>query len=143
MSEPPSDPIADDPTASLGPPQITDSPWFWGYLFGVCALIGLTLAVPKFGERQAQIERSFQGRQRAAQNLNSVQPDIEMSTADNTLVSLKPLFVGVGVVSIFAWIMLWRTHQRHKAVWLAEQARLKQLPDAPSTEKDQTDELAV
>jgi len=43
-----------------------DSPWFWGLLFSVMALIGLGLIGPKFDVRQRQIEGRFLGRRQAA-----------------------------------------------------------------------------
>ena len=88
---------------------ITDSPWFWAYLFGTAALIALALAGPKFGSRQAQIEREFQGRQRAAQNLNGQQPDVEMSSVGRTLITLRPLFIGMAAITTVAWIVFWRS----------------------------------
>ena len=88
-------------------PAITDSPWFWAYLFGVAALVALALAGPKFGPRQAQIEREYQGRTRAAQNLNGVEPDLEMSTAERTLVTLRPLFVILAAVTMVGWGIFW------------------------------------
>ena len=83
----------------------TDSPWFWAYWFGVFALVALFLAGPKFRERQAQIEREFQGRTRAAQNLQGDEPDVEMSEAGQTEITLWPLFVGLGVITILSWIL--------------------------------------
>ncbi|HEX5106669.1 MAG TPA: hypothetical protein VFV87_22770 [Pirellulaceae bacterium] len=92
------------------PPRrpITDSPWFWAYLFAVAALVALALVGTKYGPRQAQIEREFQGRQRAAQNLNQQQPNVEMSTSERTLVTLQPLFVVLAGITIVAWIVFWR-----------------------------------
>ena len=89
---------------------ITDSPWFWAYLFGTAALVALALAGPKFNLRQAQIEREFQGRQRAAQDLNGQEPSVAMSAAGRTLITLRPLFVALAVITIVAWLVFWRTH---------------------------------
>ncbi|MEX2174400.1 MAG: hypothetical protein WD872_08560 [Pirellulaceae bacterium] len=91
--------------------SLTDSPWFWAYLFGLAALLALALAGPKFGSRQAQIEREYQGRTRAAQNLNAQQPNLEMSTADKTLVTLRPLFFGLAAITSVAWIVFWYTRR--------------------------------
>jgi hypothetical protein len=91
---------------------ISDSPWFWAYLFGTAALIALALAGPKFGPRQAQIEREYQGRTRAAQRLNGVEPNLEMSTAERTLVTLRPLFLGLAALTSTAWIVFWWTRRR-------------------------------
>ena len=89
---------------------ITDSPWFWAYLFATAALVGLALIGPKFAARQAQIEREYQGRQRATQVALGAEPNIEMSSAERTLVTLQPLFLGMAAVTIAAWIVFWRNH---------------------------------
>ena len=94
------------------PRPITDSPWFWVYLFGTAALIALALVSPKFGPRQAQIEREYQGRTRAAQNLNGENPDLTMSTAQRTLVTLRPLFIALAVITAAGWAVFWWTRQR-------------------------------
>ena len=95
---------------------IADSPWFWAYLFSTAALIALALAGHKYGPRQAQIEREFQGRQRAAQNLNGQQPSVELSTAERTLITLRPLFFALAAVTTVAWIVFWRkrVHQQRR-----------------------------
>ena len=46
--------------------RLTDSPWFWGMLFSLTALVGIGLIAPKFDRRQRQIEGRFLGRQQAA-----------------------------------------------------------------------------
>lgn len=43
----------------------TDSPWFWGLVFSVAALVSMALIAPKFDRRQRQIEGRFLGRQQA------------------------------------------------------------------------------
>jgi hypothetical protein len=96
----------------MSPPRtITDSPWFWVYLFGTAALIALALISPKFGPRQAQIEREYQGRTRAAQNLNGVEPDLAMSSAQQTLVTLQPLFLALAAITSLGWIIFWWTRR--------------------------------
>src|SRR6187397_3127970 len=100
--------------ASSGARPVTDSPWFWAYLFGTAALIALALAGAKYGQRQAQIEREFQGRQRAAQNLNGQEPDVALSSAQATLVSLRPLFLALAGITVIAWIVFWRQHRRRQ-----------------------------
>lgn len=101
-------------TSSAGSRPITDSPWFWAYLFGTAALIALALAGSKYGPRQAQIEREFQGRQRAAQNVQGQEPDVSLSTAERTLVSLRPLFLALAAITAIAWIAFWRQHRRRQ-----------------------------
>lgn len=86
---------------------LTDSPWFWAYLFGAAALVALFAANSKFGPRQAQIEREFQARTRAAQKMNGQEPTLELSTPERTLVTLQPLWIVLAVVTIVGWLLLW------------------------------------
>src|SRR4051812_26772560 len=87
---------------------ITDSPWFWAYLFATSALIALALMGPKYAARQAQIEREFQGRQRAAQSAGGEHPSGGLSSAEKTLITLRPLFLGMAAITIVAWFLFWR-----------------------------------
>ena len=96
-------------------PPITDSPWFWVYLFGVAALIFVTLEAPKFRQRQANIERKGQGRLRAAQSAAGQTPDAELSTPENTAVNLQPILIVVGAATAVAWVILWRQRWASKA----------------------------
>lgn len=95
---------------ATAPRRITDSPWFWAYLFGTAALIGLALVGPKYGPRQAAIEREFQGRQRAAQSLNRQTPNVEMSSLERMMITLRPLFLALAGVTMVAWLIFWWTH---------------------------------
>ena len=104
---------------------ITDSPWFWVYLFGTAALIALALLSPKYGSRQAQIEREFQGRQRALQNQHGQTPSIALSSPERTLISLRALYFGLAAITMGAWFVFWRTH-------LSRQGGLA-LPASPKT----------
>lgn len=114
-------------------PAITDSPWFWAYLFGVAALVALALAGPKYGPRQAQIEREYQGRTRAAQNLNGVEPDLEMSTAERTLVTLRPLFVILAIVTMVGWGLFWWQWRARAETRAAAASSTTSTPNASST----------
>lgn len=89
-------------------PPLSDSPWFWIYLFTTFALIVLTVMRPRVLERQAQIERKEQGRARAAARAAGQEPSAPLSTPQNTLITLGPLYVILGGIWIVAWIMLWR-----------------------------------
>lgn len=89
-----------------------DSPWFWAYWFGIFALVALFLAAPKFQARQADIEREFQGRTRAAQNLQGDEPDVELSAPGRTEITLWPLFAGLTAITVLSWLVYYRTRGR-------------------------------
>jgi hypothetical protein len=84
---------------------ITDSPWFWVCLFAAAALIGLAAISSKYAKRQAQIEREFQGRQRAAQNVQGQAPNVKLSTADETIIQLWPLVLAFTALIPIAWFI--------------------------------------
>src|SRR5262245_16190107 len=88
---------------------VIDSAWFWSYLLTTAALISMALVGPKFVARQAEVEREFQGRQRVAQNVQGQEPSGTLSTAEKTLISLRPLFFGLAAITTVAWIAFYRT----------------------------------
>jgi hypothetical protein len=90
----------------------TESPWFWAYLFGMFALVALSFASPKFAARQAQLEQQFQGHERAAQIRHGEEANIELSTPQNTIVTLWPLYVGLSAATVIAWVVFWWTRKR-------------------------------
>ena len=52
----------DTPTSAF---RLIDSPWLWGLMFSLMALVGLGLIRPKFDVRQSQIEGRFLGRRQS------------------------------------------------------------------------------
>ncbi|QDU96300.1 hypothetical protein [Lignipirellula cremea] len=92
--------------------SIVNSPWYWVYLFATAGIVALTLMGPKFSARQSQIERNYQGRMRANQRALGEEPRGELSTPENTIITLWPLYVVLIVVIAGAWVLLWRTHFR-------------------------------
>ena len=91
---------------------VTESPWFWAYLFGMFALVALSFAGPKFAARQAQLERQFQGRERALQIRSGEEPDIELSTPDETIITLWPLYAGLITTTAISWGVFWWTRRQ-------------------------------
>jgi hypothetical protein len=89
--------------------SITDSPWFWAYLFGVAALIGALLIALKYGPRQAQIEREYQGRERALEVRQGQPPQGQLSTPTRTVVPLRPLLAAIALATAGAWLLFWYT----------------------------------
>jgi hypothetical protein len=93
-------------------PQLSDSPWFWVYLFTTFALIVLMVMRPRVQERQAQIERKAQGRQRAMEQAAGQTPQTPLSTPEKTVIPLTPLFVVLGTAWVLSWFMLLRHFRR-------------------------------
>ena len=88
--------------------RLTDSPWFWGYIFSTAALIGLALAAPKYRLRQTQLERRFLARQEGGQTIKgSDGATIEQPTGNNLILRLGPLFLIVGSLLVVAWSRFW------------------------------------
>ncbi len=101
--------------ASSNRKSITDSPWYWVYLFCTVGAVALVLAGPKFAARQSQIERNYEARQVAAKhaaNESADHPGPALEQQTQTRVTLWPLFVTLGVVLSVAWFQLWRHHKR-------------------------------
>ena len=97
-------------------PPVTDSPWFWLVLFGTVGLAALTAISPKYGRRQAPIERKYQARQhmqfpseRAPEASESTPPvDLEYSSAGDTIVKLWPIRAVALVAIVIAAVALVR-----------------------------------
>ena len=102
------------PSTEMSRPPLTDSPWFWLYLFATAGLIGGALIQPKFNQRQTQIERQFQGRSRAEQQKAGQEPSVEMSQPGKNDWNLRPLFAVLACVAIVGWIVFWL--RRRKAI---------------------------
>lgn len=105
------------------PFRATDSPWFWGVLFSVMALVGMALIAPKYDVRQRQIEGRFLGRQqshiersRRAAGLEPV--DLAESAEDRDavapgrIVPLWTLATLAGIAAVGSGVMLAREFGR-------------------------------
>ena len=71
-----------DLPSNLSSPRasLTDSAWFWVMLFSCMSLLAMQLIDWKYNQRQAQLERQFQGREWAAQHGAQVQMNPQSST---------------------------------------------------------------
>ncbi|MBA2115103.1 hypothetical protein [Bremerella alba] len=87
---------------------ISDSPWFWLYLFATVALILLISFQGKLDIRQANIERQHQARQLAhpADEITNQTP-VAVSSPGDTLIGWNYLVVVLGVLVAVGWIRLW------------------------------------
>lgn len=108
-------------SASQAPrPPITDSPWFWLYLFGTAGIFAIMAQSVRYGDRQAQLDRQYQGRRHIREFPADQESAFEFSQADDKIRSLRPLYYVLGGVLIVGWIGLW---------W--QRYRLRPLPSEP------------
>jgi hypothetical protein len=123
-----------NPQSAIRNPQspLTDSPWFWVLAFSAMALGALLAIGPKYGGRQARLERQYQARERIlderagtsiAANGNDQAQTIEgqgqrrpFASADDTLIPLWPLAVILALVMIGSGVMLVRGRAGHGAL---------------------------
>ena len=99
-----------DPTPDR--PPLSDSPWFWAYLFATAALVAVLLVGPKYVQRQPQLERQFSARQRAGQTVVGPDGAVRLSTPERLIISLRPLYAILGLLLAAAWVGLW--YQRYR-----------------------------
>lgn len=97
-------------------PPITESPWYWVYVFSTACLVAIFLLGPKYSARQAQIERNFQGRERANELAGTGEAETEVtSTRDNTIIRLEPLQMLFAAAIVVAWCVIWWQRFRPQA----------------------------
>jgi uncharacterized membrane protein YhaH (DUF805 family) len=97
-------PVANVPTC----PKLTESIWFWVYLFSTAALIILFVMQSKISSRQNNEQRNFQARQQTYENV--ARPDNPTNVTQKTArtVTTTPLFIIMGITFAVSWIMLCR-----------------------------------
>ena len=88
-------------------PPLTDSPWFWAYLFCTGGLVALFLMSPRYNERQPQIERQMSARQAGGQAVSGESGPVRGSTDGDVLISLRPLYGILAILLSGAWFGLW------------------------------------
>ena len=100
--------------ASSNPRSITESPWYWAYLFCTGGLIALVVVGPRYAQRQTQIEQNGQKRQWAAQLVAGQSPSVSQSESDKLSIPLRPLFLVLGSLLAIAWIKLIGDHFKRR-----------------------------
>lgn len=102
--------MTEDPKPSKRDEPITDSPWFWTYIFATAGLIALALAAPKYYPRQTQLERQFLARQEGGQTVKGSDGEtISPPSEENLILSLGPLFLICAALLVIAWGRFWWT----------------------------------
>ena len=105
--------------------RLTDSPWFWGLMFSLMALVAIGLIAPKFDKRQRQVEGRFLGRQQSAierERRAAGLPPVDLAdtaqdrelVAPQRIVPLWTLAIAAGAAAAGSAMML-RREIRHNA----------------------------
>jgi ABC-type transporter Mla subunit MlaD len=111
-------------------PRLTESPWFWVYLFGTAALIAMFLIGRKADEVQAQRDANFAQRQHSL-DLQAREPSARDSDppppadeepAETRFVDFRPFYFLFGAVTVVAWVMLWVSYFRRRSASSDEEA---------------------
>jgi len=132
-----------NPASSSPTRSITESPWYWAYLFCTGGLIALVIVGPKYARRQTQIEQNGQKRQWAARVAAGQAETDSPPTRGEPSITLWPLFVVLGAVLAVAWIKLIRDHLKRRAesaeptgaASVAEQGGETRLVEGPPGER--------
>jgi hypothetical protein len=124
---------------------LTDSAWFWVLLFSLVGLLALVAMSPKYGRRQANIERQYQARERVAEKITAENnPDASariddldarrpyVATTSEKLIPIWPLAVLLALVSLVAAVMLVRSQRG----WGRLAAANSEQPDSQNVESD-------
>ena len=104
-----------EPTPSKLPPAkppITDSPWFWLFLFGVFGLAALAAIGPKYVRRQALIERQYYAREEIVRRQSESPEDRAASKAQpaeappgELLIPLRPLALLLSAILLVLFVV--------------------------------------
>ncbi|HRE99444.1 MAG TPA: hypothetical protein PLI18_02930 [Pirellulaceae bacterium] len=102
-------------------PPITDSPWFWAYLFASVGLALVWISAPTWIARQARLERRAAGTGSAyaesgastgvGDGSTAVDPSSDQASIERATSRLRTLIGLIAVVAIVAWIG-WRVGRR-------------------------------
>jgi cytoskeletal protein RodZ len=88
-------------------PPLSDSPWFWLYVFGTAGIVALLWMSPKFGARQSQLDRQFEGRRHIMSQPADVAAARPFSNPERRAGSLRPLYWIMLAALVAGWIALW------------------------------------
>jgi hypothetical protein len=123
---------AHNAASRVQPPPLTDSPWFWAYVFACGGLIALLLMGPKYTARQSQIDKKNERRLQVAQSRANGDlahvPITDDDSANNDLaaknanaastaepgISLAPLYIAMLILLSVAFFRFSRRQTWHQ-----------------------------
>ena len=97
-------------------PSITESPWFWAYVFASGGAVALLLATSRYQGRQEQIERQYLARQRAGQVVARRDMPLELPENGEKIIPIWPLGLVMAAILSVAWMVFWYQRRRLRSV---------------------------
>ncbi len=97
--------------------KLTESIWFWIYLFSTAGLISLVVIQGKFDTRQDLEEVNFRARMQTytgepeivnKQTITDTNSEDLQNTGDQQIVTLTPLYILFGLIFAVSWFILWK-----------------------------------
>ena len=97
--------------------KLTESIWFWIYLFSTAGLISLVVIQGKFDTRQDLEEVNFRARMQTytgepeivnKQTITDTNSEDLQNTGDQQIVTLTPLYIFFGLIFAVSWFILWK-----------------------------------
>lgn len=107
---------------------LTDSPWFWLYLFGTAGVLAIAAQSTRYGDRQSQHDRQFQGRQHIYRHAADEDAAAPFSTAADKVADLRPLYALLLTVIGAGWVGLGWQRFRERQLLQAESSRMANPP---------------
>lgn len=100
--------------------KLSESVWFWIYLFSTAGLISLVILQGKFDTRQDLEEINFRARMQTYEDdTDNSATDMPARTTDEftneQIVTLTPLYILFGLIFIVSWVVLWKQHILRKS----------------------------
>jgi hypothetical protein len=100
--------------AKRGRTSVTDSPWFWAFVFCTMGMLGVWAISGKYDDRQKRVEARYEARQRiAASSQSGIAPADDSASpqagySSERQVPLHFLAAGLATVSVVSLVMLCR-----------------------------------
>lgn len=106
---------------------VTDSPWFWVYVFGLSALGLAWWAAPTWVSRQARLER----RVLVSDNQSfEASTEIQQQAEIRSIARLRQILVMLGIVVVVGWVgWIWKRRQETRSANFSGDSPLSVPPE--------------
>ena len=114
--------------------KLTESIWFWIYLFSTAGLIGLVILQGKFDTRQDLEEINFRARMQTYGEGTATSFTTKTSPNEQ-IVTLTPLYILFGLTFTVSWIALWKQRILRKPSRTSSENITRHHHDPPLSEE--------